>query len=349
MERRNRHNRPWWNAMGRRGPAVTVVGLLALVTAGCGQGQQPGLGADVVGSTTLTIPTTTTPTATTTTIDFNRPVFQGVAPLAEEAGLDDVVALVVDLRGQTNDVTEQITRLAPFLDIDAAVVAQITGIDIVLAPEDENRHPGSATVWFRTPVAGPDVVLAIDNEFQSLGWFTNDVSRSETDGDTITESVFRNPGFDPDELEFRSSVVSGQGTTTVELTYVVAADDEEATADDGSTYFERLSAWQDELSLPGAAELTEVGVEADDEAGAVFARYLLTADDETEAIALLVRSIASGDYQLLGATADDPPTAGPLRLVDPDGTLVVVELAPSPADETFLIEARHGFVLDPLD
>ena len=141
----------------------------------------------------------------------------------------------------------------------------------------------------------------------------------------------------------------GPGATTAELTYVVRAEPDEVDNGDGSPYFERLSAWQDGLSLPRAVELTDVGVRTDEDSGTVFARYLLSADDEAEAVAIVARAAASGDYELLGASTDEPPTTGPLRLVDDDGRIVVVEIVAASEDETFAIEAAYGFTLEPID
>lgn len=349
MYRSGMHNRPWFPTIGRRGSTIAFGCLLAVGAAGCGQREPPELGTGVAGPTTLISTTTTIAATTTTTINFDRPVTQGLAPLGPDAGPTEVADLVADLRGQSDDVAVQVMRLAPFLAIRPAAVAQIMGIDVTLAAPVEGRYPSLATVRFRVPAEGPDLVRRIDDGFQSLGWFTNSEARREVDGGLVTESAFRNPGFDPGDLEFRSSVATGTGPTVVELTYLVNADLDEVEADDGTTYFERLAAWQAGLSFSRVAELTEVGVETVEDAGTILAHYRLPADSEAEAVALLVQATAGGDFELLGASADDPPPSGPLRLVDEAGAIVVVEIAPGPDGESFEVEAAHRFDLAPLD
>ena len=199
MGRPGEHNRPWWRATGRRGSMVAITGLLAVAAIGCGQGSEPELGTGIVGPTTMAT-TTTVPASTTTTVDFSRPITQGLTPLAEDAGLIEVTELVADMRGQSDDVAAQVQRLAPFLDLSPAPVAQILGVDITLSEVEEGRYPATVTVRLRVPDTGPDLVAAIDDEFTSLGWFTNSVSRREVDGGTATDAVFRNPGIDPDDL-----------------------------------------------------------------------------------------------------------------------------------------------------
>lgn len=343
------NNRSEWRTTHRRGSVLMLGGLAMVAAAACGQEQQPALGAGTVGQTTLSVVTTTIPATTTTTIDFDRPITQGTVLLVEDAEPNDVADLVADIRGQTAGVSAQVRRLAPFPDLVVAPVAQITGIGIVLSPEEDDRYQVRSGVRVRVPVDATTIADAIRDEFYGMAWNPNDQAATDIDGQTATETVFRRSGFAPDELEFLLSVRSGAGASLVEMTYLVSAEEAEVTDDDGVTYYDRLSSWQDGLALTRAARLTEVGIETDDDSGRVFARYLISADDETEAVALLARASASGDYDLLGATADDPPTSGPLRLVNSSGDLVIVDISPAQGDDTFEVEAVHGFELDPLD
>jgi len=336
----------------RRGQAIAIGCLAMLLAASCGQEEQPGIGAGVaVPSTVVTTTTSTVPPTTSSTIDFSRPVTQGSAPLAAEAGLDEVAALVADIRGQSADISAQAERLAPFPDLGVTTVAQISGIDVSLSPEEDDLHPSTVTLRFRVPGSEVDLTKRIIDRFDALAWYQTDQTTTEGTGGTVTESIFRIPGFDPDEAEFRSSITIGGvgGATIVELTSVAKSKPEDVVDGEDITYYERLSAWQEGLALTRAADLTDVGVETADDAGTVFARYTMSAGDEAEAIARLALASARGDYEILGATADEPPTSGPLRLVDETGNLVIVDVTAGPGEETFSVEASHGFELTPLD
>ncbi len=337
----------------RRGNALAIGALLALLGASCGQGDEDaGIGAGVAVPPTVAVTTTSTiPTTTSSTIDFARPVTQGSAPLAEQAGPDDVADLVADIRGQSADVSAQVQRLAPFPDLGITTVAQIIDIDVSLSPETDDLHPSTVTLRYRVPGSETDVTKQIVDRFDALAWYQANESTTEGADGTVTDSVFRIPGFDPDETEFRSSVTVDRagGATIVELTSVVMSKLEDVVDAEDTTYYERLSAWQEGLAFTGVADLTEVGVVTREDSGTVLATYSMTADDEAAAIARLALASARGDYEILGATADEPPTSGPLRLVDESGNLVIVDVSPGSGEETFSIEASHGFELTPLD
>ncbi len=336
----------------RRGRAVAIACLMTVLGASCGQAEQPGVGAGVAApSTIVTTTTSTIPTTTSSTIDFSRPVTQGSAALTADAGLDEVAALVADIRGQSADVSAQVRRLAPFPDLGVTTLAQISGIDVALSPEEDDLHPSTVTLRFRVPVSEVDLMKRIIDRFDSLAWYQTGQTTTESVEGTITESIFRIPGFDPDEAEFRSSITVGGpgGATIVELTSVARSKAQDVVDAEDTTYYERLAAWQDGLALASVADLTEVGIETIEDSGSIIARYTMAADDDAEAIARLALASIRGDYEILGATADEPPTSGPLRLVDESGNVVIVEVAPDPGGETFSVEASHRFELTPLD
>ncbi len=336
----------------RRGQVIAIGCLITLLGASCGQGEQPEVGAGVaLPSTVVTTTTSTIPTTTSSTIDFARPITQGSAALAEDADLDQVAALVADIRGQSADVTAQAKRLAPFPDLGVTTVAQISGIDVALSPEEDGLHSSTVTLRFRVPESEADLTQRIINRFEALAWYQTSQTTAEVAGGTNTEAIFRIPGFDPDEAEFRSSitVATNGGATIVELTSVARSETEDITDDEDTTYYGRLSAWQEGLALTRVAELTDVGVATTEDSGTVVANYTIEADDEADAIARLALASASGDFEILGATADDPPTSGPLRLVDESGNVVIVDISPGTDEETFSVEATHGFELTPLD
>jgi hypothetical protein len=343
-------NRSGRENLDHRVVALVVVGGLSALVAACGEEAQPGLGAGVNVPTTVATTTSTIATTTTaSTVDFSQPIFQSTAPLASDIDPTDVAALVADIRGQTADVTEQVRRIAPFLDLSVAPVAQITGIDVTLAPEDDDElHPVEVLVRFRTPETAPELVTTIENQFSGLAWFLNEQTTAEGPNGPVTNSVFRFPGISPDETEFRSSVVGEPAATTAEFEYHVLAAQDDVADEEGVTYFERLSSWQDGLELTRVATLTDVGVETDENSGRVVARYTITADDEAEAIESLLEAVARSDYELLGG-ADQAPTTTPLQLIDGSGTIITIDVLLSTIEGSYGVEASHGFDLTPLD
>ncbi|MEL6982551.1 MAG: hypothetical protein AAFO29_09015 [Actinomycetota bacterium] len=331
-------------------PTLVLGTLSVLAVASCGEEAQPGLGAEVTVPTTIATTTTTVATTTTvSTVDFNRPVTQGTATLGEDIGPTDVAALVADIRGQTADVSAQVGRLAPFLDLPLVPVAQITGLDLTMAPEDDDRYPVEVTVRFRTPEPAPDLVIAIENQLSGLAWFPNEQVTTDGPDGPVTRSEFRYPGFNPDETEFLSMVVGDPAATTAELTYRVLAEEDEVADEEGVTSVERLSSWQAGLELTRVATLTEVGIETDEDSGRVLARYSITADDEAEAIERLLLAVSNSDYELLGGNAEEAPTTGPLRLVDESGAIILIDVSPTADEDSFAVEASHGFELTPLE
>jgi hypothetical protein len=343
---------PGGRAAGRLGTVGQLVAG-ALVLVGCGT--QQVLENDVAGPVTAPPPTATTvatvPETTTTTIDFDRPVVQGDDPLEADAGPGEVATLVGDIRGQTADVDAQIRRLAPFPDLAGAPVAQILDLAISLAPETDDGHPAAARVRYRVPDRGADAAKAIDDELRSLGWFTADGTSSTAPDGATWDMVFRIPGRAAETVELRAVVEELPGVTIVDLEYVVLADDDEVlpTGDEAATYLDRLAAWTDDLPLPRASSLTEVGIETAPEEGTLSARFRLPADDEAEAVAAVFRSIGSRGYQLRDGAADEAPSAGPLDLVDEDGSEVLISFRPAGEPGSFVVEASISFPLTPLD
>lgn len=340
-----------WRSGGRRvgGGAGAVMAALALALAGCGS-QEADLGAEVAVSTTVTTaPTTTTSTIPTTTIDFDRPVAQGIEALDEEATADDVAALLDDIRGQTTNIAVQVERIAPFPGLAGPTVAQIMDVRVTLAPETDDGHPSLAVVRYRTPEAVAAMVKIISDDLRAQSWNKVDEAAVPIEDGEATELVFRISGVRPDDLELRARIEATTGPTVVELAYTVLADDEDADGGDEVTYFERLSAWQTDLPLPRAAELLEVAAETGLDTGTLSATYQLAADDETEAVALVAAAVAASDYELLGAAPDEPPPAGPLLLVDPDGRVVTIDVTAGSDEETFDLLATTDLAMTPLD
>lgn len=334
---------------GRLGTVARLaVGTLVLV--GCGT--QQVLENDVAGPVTAPPPTVTTvPETTTTTVDFDRPVLQGDDPLAADAGPGEVAAMVDDIRGQTADVDAQVRRLAPFPDLAGPPVAQILDLAIALAPETDDGYPAAARVRYRVPDRGADVAQAIGDELRSLGWFTADGTNDTTPDGATWDLVFRIPGRAAETVELRAVVEELPGVTIVDLEYVVVAADEDMlpVEEEAATHLDRLAAWTDDLPLPRAASLTEVGIETAPEEGSLSARFQLPAEDEADAVAAVLRSIGAQGYQLRGGVTDEAPTSGPLELVDEDGSEVLITFRAAGEPGSIEVEASTTFPLTPLD
>ncbi|MEM9565195.1 MAG: hypothetical protein AAGA93_21415, partial [Actinomycetota bacterium] len=344
-------NRPPTPARPPRSPSLLLAIALMLVAAACGS-EEPGLGTASQTPTTVLAPTTTTTTTTipTTTIDFDRPISQDIDPLDEGAGPAEIAALVENIRGQTTNIAVQVERLAPFPGLPGPAVAQILDVAISLAPaDDDDRFPSTATVRYRTPEPPAAMVKGSDDELRSLGWYKADDVTTATEGGELTEMRFLVSGRRPEELQLEASVEGVEGATLVELSYTVLTAGDDAAPDDGPTYFERLSAWEQDLGFPRAAELVSVDVATADDLGSLKATYRLSADDEADAVATVAAAVDGGDYQLLGSDAAEPPASGPLRLVGEDGTIVTVDFAPGSEDEVFEVVATTTFPLTPLD
>ncbi len=334
----------------RRSAAMVA---MVLFLAACG-GSTPDLGSAADAPITTVAPVTTTattePTMPTTSIDFGPALDQGLSPLDEEAGPDDVAALLDDIRGPSADIATQIGRLAPFLAIQGPSVARITDVSVTLSPEVDDAHPATARVRFWIPGDGEMMLEDLDDELRSIGWFQAGGTTGMSErGQPTTVAYFRNPGFRADELELEVSFEDGPGPSLVEFGYVLLGSEEQVDRGDGVTYFERLSAWQEDVPLPRAAELLEVGVETSADAAVLQATYLLSAEDEAEAVSLAAGALGGSSFQLLGASADDPPISGPLRLVDEDGTIVILDFTRSIEAEQFEIVATTGIGLTPVD
>ena len=330
-------------ATGTATVALSLGGLLAA----CGGGE---VTTDVAAPAPAVATTTTTaPTTTVSTIDFDRPVVQAETALVEQATLDEVAALIEELRGQTLDVDAQVRRLAPFPDLAQPAVAQIMDIAVSLAPVSDGLQPSAARVRFRVPDNEATTTEAISDDFRALGWFRA-ANSTDVDGDrTVTDLTFRFPGRSADDQELRATIEGRPGVTVVDLEHALWATAAEATPEDGTaSYFARLSAWQEVLPIPRAATLVEVGIETAPDEGVLAASYALPAADEATAVGAIVRSIGAGGLQLRDA-GGEPPVAGPLELVDEDGTSVTIEIRPGPEDGVFEITATHAFPLTPLD
>lgn len=341
--------RPPVGAGGWAGLLVMAGALM--VTTACGGGEAD-LGS--APETTITIPSTTTtasttPPAPTTSIDFGPPENQGLAPLGEEATPDDVAALLDDIRGPSTDVATQVARLGPFLALQAPATARINDVSLTLSPDVDGGHRSTVEVRFWIPGDGDALLDQLDNELRSIGWFQAGGTEGVSDqGKPTTVAYFRDPGFDADERELEVSFEDGPGPTVVAYTYRVLATDEQVDRGDGITYFQRLSAWQEELPVPRTAELLDVGVESSEDSARLHATYRLSAEDEAEAVALAAAAVGTGPFELLGATPDDPPTSGPLRLVDETGRIVLLDFTRAIEAEQFEIVASTGVDLIPL-
>jgi hypothetical protein len=339
VSKSNRH----WRGLPRRRAWAPILAIMAL-TAACAGEAEPGLGGVAV---TTTIPTTTIPAETTTTIDFARPIVEGTDPLGIEAEPADVADLVDDLRGQTENVSRQMARLGPFPWLAGPPVAQIVDIDVALEPENEDGlHRSTISVRYRVPDALPTADEFLFNSFKAQGWNRLDESERAEDEATIREIRYIQFGVQDEEVTAR--IESRPGVTFIDLSHEVLADGPAATPDESGTYFERLSAWAENLPVPRAAVPVSAGVTATDDTGRLALRYRLAAADEETAVAAVLARIGGEGYQLSGVPEGERPVTGPLTLVDEAGTIVVIEFTEDALDATFELDLSTTFELTPL-
>lgn len=320
------------------GRSIVVSGLLIL--AGCGstageEGQVAPTATTVATTTTTTIPPTTT-----TTIDFNRPVDQGTDPLAEDATLDDVVALVEDMRGQTDDAQQQIARLGPFPDLDSPMGSQIIDINVSIELDDGDVVSNSAAT-LRTPGSEADPVSFFGAELEARGWNQADrLSAEGPDGETLTTVVFRIPGTSGEVEELTIDLDVRPGVSFIELGYRTVGSDDEA--------FERLRAWQDALRVPNSADEIEARAQSADDTLTMTVVYTLQAETAAEARGDVLALVQDDEFETTAEASDDD--ASPVTMVGVEnGETLTLEFEETGDDETVTMAVQAAVALTPFE
>ncbi len=325
--------------------ALLALVASATIAAGCGADlSSPTVGDDALPTTIRVATTTTMPPTTITTIDFNRPVDQLDTPLPDDATVDDVIALLDDLRGQTDDASEQMRRLTDFAAFTTPVPAQILDVSVSIQPQDGGGYESASTLVFRVPDDATRTIRSIENDLRARVW---NKASDTVDGSTevtVTRLVFRVPGTPGTETELTVSVSDFPGATTVEFAYRTRGGD----PDDVEDQVDRLLAWQSELPTPPSATLVEAGLQTTDLIGTLTAVYRLSAETMAEARDDVVDRLEGSDFRLAGQN-DGGSGSSSLSATDPDGRPLNLEFVPGREEEVVELTVSTSFGLLPID
>ncbi len=313
---------------------------MALGLTACGGETEPSLGNAAVVTTTTTIATTTVPVETTTTIDFDREPSQETTPLPEDATAAELAEVVDNMRGPTNDASEQLQRIATFLDLASPAQAQIMELSIATEPAEDDRVDISTQVRMRTPQTVADLAVFYDGELRSAGWNKAGFSETTVDGLPATELVFRIPGTSGSDTELGITLSNGPVTfIDLDLKLLSEEDDES---------FERLLAWQSAIRTPRTTNAAKAVVFTAGDSASLQVIYTMEADSAAEAREDIAELVRTSEF-----TIDSPDESGtstaPLLLVDEDGQEYLLEFAPTRDPEIFWMMVSASFDLEPID
>ena len=324
--------------------SLTVPGLLVglgLSLAACGG--EATISNEAAAPAPTTIPTTTTttvPPTTTTTIDFNRPVNQLDTPLPEEALISEVAELVNNMRGQTDDLHQQMTRLVDFPNIASPLGAQILDISVAMTPgEDDIRAESTATI--RAPGGATDLIDYFDAEMVSRSWNEADVSTEVTDFGVKKTTVYRWPGTSGDDKEVKITVnpMPGLVLITIESLALVDSRDES---------YDRLQGWQDKIRTPSSAEVTGAAISTAENVGTATVTYELDAETAAEARSDMLNAVRTSEFETVAEP--DEANSSPVTLTDVEsGEEFLLEFAETSEDEIIEMTVSATFPLEPLD
>lgn len=323
----------------RSGPSrsLAAVGLATGLLVGCGTTAEPGTGA--IAPTTMAIATTTTtlPPETTTTIDFNRPVDQQVTPLPEDALIADLAEVTNDMRGQTDDVYQQMIRLIDFPKLASPIGSQILDFSAVVRT-DEDQLRAESTVSVRAP-ATSDLVKYFAGEMEARTWYDSDLTRETTETGERTTTLFRLPGFG-EEKELTVAVEAMPGLTLIDLEYHSVIEDD---AD-----FELLQSWQEKVRTPGSAEVVSAGVSTGDNVGTAVVTYQLVAETTAEARTDMLDVVRASEFETTAVAVEND--GSPVILVDVEtGDELRLEFFETVEEDVVEMTVTATFPLVPLD
>jgi hypothetical protein len=325
-----------------RGLAIAAIAVFGLVAAACGGESTPGAGSETVPPTVTTISTTTVPTVTTTTIDFDRPITQDTVPIPAEASIVDLIALVNDMRGQTNNVSDQMARLARFQELASPVSAQILDFSTTVSPiEEDEEFAVESTVRFRVSQDHLTIEMFLIDELRSRGWNKASEGTQQVDGDTATVLVFRVPGIPADETELAVTVTELPGLTLIDYAYRTRT----PIAD---TSFERLQVWQEELATPRSADPISTRIATQDDLGSMSVSYWMTAETTAEAREAVV-ALQDEEAFTVGTSEGSGASTAPLLLVDANNKELLIDFAITGEADTVEMTVTHTFGLEPVD
>lgn len=316
--------------------AASMLGILAAC------GSTPTIGGQAAQVTT-TIPTTTTttiPPTTTTTIDFNRPVDQDDTPIPEDATAAEILAIVEDLRGQTDDLHQQMIRLVGFPDIASPIGTQILDVTASIQIDGDDVRTDSV-VLLRTPGTAADPVGFFSAELAARGWNEADFLSTPVGEDgTLTTLVYRWPGRSGDEEELTMEFEVQPGVAFIEMRYHVVGTDEDP--------FDLMKAWQDAVRTPSSADEVEARIETAEDTATLTVRHILQAETAAEAREDIIDLVRSADFETTAEASEDDASAVTLVGVE-NGETIVVEFEDLGDEETVEVTVRTSGPLTPID
>ena len=317
-------------------PAALVA--LGLIASACSGETEPA--AQPVEAQQPTTTTTTIPPETTTTIDFNRPITQDTIPIGEETSISDLAAVVASMRGQTINVSDQMSRLARFQELATPNMAQILDFSTAVSPiPDEDDFVVESTVLFRVPQDRLTIEMFLLDELRSRGWNKASETSQPVDGVTTTTLVFRIPGTPGNITELTAIVSELPGQTQIDLAYQTRVPEED-------TSFERLQFWQDELATPFSADVTQVSAATADDLGVISVVYELDAETPAEASEDILELQDEEVFRI--GTAPETETEAFL-LIDQSRQEWLVEFATTDVADTIAMTVSNTFDLEPID
>ncbi len=328
------------NPLVRRARTATASLGLIMALAACGGETEPAIGGDTLVSTTTTIATTTVPPETTTTINFDREPDQDDMPLPEDATALELFEVINDMRGPTDDASEQLSRLVTFLELASPDRAQILDFSVGVEPVDDDRNDISIEIRMRAPQSTEELASFYDGELRSAGWNKAAFNETTTDGLPGTELTYRIPGTSGTETEL-GIVLSKGPVSIIDIDYVSLSEEDDVS-------FERLTAWQSAIRVPRTAIANEAVVLTVDDTASLQVIYALEADTAAEAREDIVDLVRDDEFTIASPDGSGTSTA-PVLLIDEDGQEYLLDFAPTRNPELFWMAVSATADLEPVE
>lgn len=319
-------------------PAAISFGLALGLTA-CGGEAEPGAVVTTV-STTTTIPTTTIPTTTTSTINFDQEPDQGETPLPENSTATELFAVVDDIRGPTRNASDQLRRLATFVELASPQKAQILDFSIAVEPIEDDRSEISTQIRMRAPQTTEELATFYDGELRSGAWIKASFSDTTSEGLPGTELVYRIPGVSGSETELSINLTKGP-VSIIDIDYVAVSEE-----DDPS--FEQLVAWQSAIRTPRTSTEAKTVVFTAEDTSSLQVIYTLEADTAAEAREDIIDLVRDDEFTIASPDSSGTSTA-PLLLIDEEGQEYLLDFAPTRDPELFWLMVSATADLQPVE
>ncbi len=259
------------------------------------------------------VTTTTEPPPTTTTIDFTVASQGLTAPVPDEPTIDELTDVINDVRGNTADITGEMNRLAPFVQLSSATVAQIVDIAIAAEPGVDGRVRTTSSVVAYVPADGATVATLIDDELRAAGWNRAEQTDNSEGSNVSVERAYRVPGTPGDEQQL---VVAVEGEPT-EATLLRLEYDVEDDTEENEATLARLTAWQSNLPSPRSSTFESATAKTDGDEATLSLAYSVPAESTLEARRQFAGQLSSAGYDV--ADREIEIETDRLAFLDPDG------------------------------